>query len=84
MATLPQYQNLGCGSLLVQEAVNIADAHHIPIFCEANLASRDLFEQFGFEEKAEIRLNAGLLGGNGWRPYWAMLRLPENPIVQTP
>jgi ribosomal protein S18 acetylase RimI-like enzyme len=62
LATHPDYQRCGAGSMLVQWAVEEADKLGLEVFIEASPPGRFLYSKFGFETVKEILFKGAPFG----------------------
>lgn len=53
LATRPEHERRGAGSMLVQWGCDIADENGVPAYIDASKAGAPLYKKFGFEDRTE-------------------------------
>ncbi|KAL4986620.1 hypothetical protein BDW68DRAFT_162948 [Aspergillus falconensis] len=66
LATHPDYQRRGAGSMLLQWGCDLADEAGVALYVDASRAGAPLYERFGFVDESE--------GGSGEREIASMVR----------
>ena len=53
LATHPDYQGRGAGSMLVKWGCDLADEHGVAAYVDASKAGAKLYQKFGFVDESE-------------------------------
>ncbi len=65
LATEPQHQHHGAGTMLLEEILAEADDTGVEVYLEATDTAKPLYEKHGFEEVTELRFDPGRYGVKG-------------------
>jgi GNAT superfamily N-acetyltransferase len=63
LATAPQYQRRGIGSLLLQKGLEVADAHGLKTFLTSSPAGLKVYSNHGFEKLETVTVDYAAFGG---------------------
>jgi GNAT superfamily N-acetyltransferase len=74
LATDPQHNRRGAGSLLLKHGLRKADQLQLPVYLDSGIAGRDLYARHGFEITCDFPLNCLEYGGRSDGRHWCMLR----------
>lgn len=74
IATLPEYQGKGCGSLLLKTGLETIDIEGANTFLEATPQGRPLYEDFGWKFVDEMVFDLGKYGYAGVQKTTCMMR----------
>ncbi|GAD95765.1 conserved hypothetical protein [Paecilomyces variotii No. 5] len=69
LATRPEHERRGAGSMLVQWGCDVADKDGVPAYIDASKAGAPLYKRFGFEDRTEP--------GMGFPDIVSMVREPK-------
>lgn len=78
----PAYQRRGAGKQLLEHFCNEADYLKLPVFCQASVEGRALYEKFGFDMWTASRFPTDGIGIPGTRLLWNMVREPRPFVPQ--
>ncbi|ORY12158.1 acyl-CoA N-acyltransferase [Clohesyomyces aquaticus] len=70
----PSYQRRGVGRLLLEWGIQLADSAGYPLYLEGTPSGKLLYEQFGFEIKAEAEFPEIIEDGEPYRYYFMIRR----------
>lgn len=76
LATLPEYQGRGIGSVVLKWGTEKADAHQVRLYLEATLDGFRLYEKFGWKPVEQMFINFEEFGLEGGETFWIMIRDP--------
>jgi len=77
LATLPEYERRGLGSLLLKHGMALADADGAKTYLEASPAGFPLYRRLGWTQIDQIVTDLGQYGGSGIRTSVCMIREPQ-------
>lgn len=64
LVTHPSYERQGCGRMLLEEGLRMADQHDLDTYLDATLAGKGLYQQYGFEEVRPVPFDLSRWGVN--------------------
>ncbi|THW02716.1 hypothetical protein D6D25_08526 [Aureobasidium pullulans] len=74
MVVKPGYQGRGVGSFAMKWGVDLADRLGLPIYVEATLPGRRLYERWGFEVQETMPFDARVFGAPSKAEHYCMVR----------
>ena len=74
LATHPKHQRRGAGSMLLKQGLEKANKSGLPVYLDAGVNGKPLYERFGFKVVKEFPLNCLEYGGRSNGEHWCMLR----------
>ncbi|THX23237.1 hypothetical protein D6D12_08540 [Aureobasidium pullulans] len=74
MVVKPGYQGLGVESFAMKWGVDLADRLGLPIYVEATLPGRRLYERWGFEVQETMPFDARVFGAPSKAEHYCMVR----------
>lgn len=74
LATHPQHHRKGAGSLLLRHGLEKADNLKMPVYLDAGINGRPLYERFGFKVTSDFPFDGRHFGGRSEGKHWCMLR----------
>ena len=74
LAVLPSSQRLGIGSLLLKHGLLKADELGLPVYLDASVSGRPLYERYGFKVVRDVPMNFLDYGGRSDGRHTSMLR----------
>lgn len=77
LATTPEHQGKGIGSMCLNWGVRKADALKWRVYVEATLEGYSLYHRMGWEPLEEVTVNYRQFGGDGTQTFVSMMRDPR-------
>lgn len=78
LATHPDHQGRGAGSLLLDWGLRKADNEGFVTYLDATQVARPIYEKRGFEIKKAVEWDRSVWGGEGVDVHYCMVRLPRS------
>lgn len=74
LATHPRHHRRGAGSLLLRHGLEKADRLKLPVYLDAGINGKPLYERIGFKVTSDFPFDGREWGGRSEGKHWCMMR----------